>query len=112
MTLTIEVPDDLAAALSELPEAERNHYAVALMRAGWQANDDAAAMDADEIDEEAVAAIAEGLADMEAGRLLTIEQVDANIEAVLATLRREQERTPVESQYALPTRSAADAAAS
>jgi thiamine monophosphate synthase len=34
MTLTLELPDDLAAQLEKLPPEQRNNYAVAALRAG------------------------------------------------------------------------------
>jgi hypothetical protein len=33
-TITLTIPDDLAATLEAVPENERNHFAVALMRDG------------------------------------------------------------------------------
>jgi hypothetical protein len=39
-TITLDLPEDLAATLNAVPESERNHFAVALMREGLVAWDE------------------------------------------------------------------------
>lgn len=116
MTITLDLPEDLAAALADVPEADRSHYAVGLMRAALhnypEGEDEAlplrprSAYPSDAayiteavrlapsfgVDPEVAAALAEGIADAEAGRFLTLDQVDANIEAAFAARRKERER--------------------
>jgi predicted transcriptional regulator len=89
MTLTIEVPEALAARLAPLPESERQRYAIAWMQAGADAEDetdpDLSAEDFP-LTPEDIAAIRAGIADAEAGRIL-------DGETVLADLRRLSGRT-------------------
>lgn len=71
-TITLILPDDLAARLAILPDEEaRNRFAVAALAAGI------AALDADKGDDEAqtVTAVEEALAQMDAGRgLVSFEE--------------------------------------
>lgn len=63
MPLTIEIPDYLAEQLAAFPDV--NAFATAALEPALMDGDDGE--ETDEIDEEAVAAIAEGIADIEAG---------------------------------------------
>jgi len=81
MTITIDLPDELAARLAELlPEEERNRFAV---------NAIAEALEAHRRDSaECVAAVKEALADMKAGRnLIPFEGVCRQWEADKAARR-------------------------
>ena len=63
-SITIPLPEDLAERLAELPEDERQAFAVAALRDAVTERDLAATLtDADH------AAVAEGLADLDAGRV-------------------------------------------
>ncbi len=76
MTLTIDLPDDLAQRLrARAAEAGQdiNEYAIALFQ---EATDE-------EPDPELIAALREGMADLQAGNLLTLEQVDAAVDAAI-----------------------------
>ncbi len=76
MTITIELPDDLAERVrARAAEAGQdiNEYAVAMFREAVE----------EEPDPELIAALREGIADLEAGNLLTLEQVDAAVEAAI-----------------------------
>jgi predicted transcriptional regulator len=67
MTLTLELPDDLAARLASLSEAERSRYAVAALREKITVEDhDRAAP----LTPEDLEAIRQGLADSDAGRVI------------------------------------------
>jgi hypothetical protein len=72
-TVTLELPDDLAATLEAMPEDERNHYATALMRDGLAYREED-----EEADPEVIVALQASIAEVEAGgRLLTLEDMDA-----------------------------------
>jgi predicted transcriptional regulator len=68
MTLTIELPEDLAAQLASLPEEERNRYAVAALREKL-AEDAADEADLPPLTAEDLSAIGRGIADSDAGRV-------------------------------------------
>ena len=82
MALTIELPDDLAERLRVLAaEAGQdiNEFAVATLReVTWE-----------EPDPELIEALREGIAELEAGNLLTIKEVDAEIDARIAEAREQ-----------------------
>lgn len=65
MTITIELPEDVAARLSGLPEAERQAFAVAALR---QATERPGGVETFPLTEEDHRAIAEALSDLDAGR--------------------------------------------
>jgi predicted transcriptional regulator len=77
-TLTLTLPDDLAERLAVLPPSEVNAYAV-------QALADLVEADGadSELNEETIAAIEQGLADMDAGRTFSLEEVRARTDAAL-----------------------------
>jgi predicted transcriptional regulator len=80
MTLTIDLPEDVAAKMEQIPEAQRERYAIALLRRSLiqdapTQQELAAAGYASRADfEDACAGIAEGIADAEAGRTLSWEE--------------------------------------
>ncbi|HZT41180.1 MAG TPA: hypothetical protein VFA07_03280 [Chthonomonadaceae bacterium] len=81
MTITIDLPDELASRLAELlPEEERNRFAV---------NAIAEALEARRRDTaECVTAVEQALADMDAGRnLIPFEEVSRQWEADKTVLR-------------------------
>jgi hypothetical protein len=86
-TLTIELPEDLAARLlAILPPEEINAFAVALL-------EDALDQDADrELPEDLKDALREGKEDLEAGRFYPAEEMDARMEAFLQERREARER--------------------
>lgn len=70
MILTLDLPDDLAVLLSDVPEGEaRNRYAVALLRAGAASGEDDAVALLPPSPED-LAAIGRGLADADVGRMI------------------------------------------
>ena len=73
MTLTIQLPRDLAAQISALPEAERQAFAVAALREATAPRAAAAAATAEygPPTDEDHQAIAEALSDMDEGRAQT-----------------------------------------
>lgn len=76
MPLTIELPDDLAErvrALAAEAGQDINEFAVGVLRVVAE----------EEPDPELMAALRESIADLEAGNLLTLEQVDAAVEAAI-----------------------------
>ena len=76
MILTIELPDDLAErvrALAEEAGQDINEFAVAAIREIAE----------EEPDPELIAALRESIADLEAGNLRTLEEVDATVEAAI-----------------------------
>lgn len=97
MTITIEVPDDLAARLQTLPQAaaDLNAFVVAALAEKADVAQMDAEMDSDDyyvnengdLDPDLVAALRGGLADRDAGHLHTLEDVRAGVEAALAARR-------------------------
>lgn len=82
MTLTIEIPEALADQLRAEAAArgeDLNNYAVAKL-----AQHPVETEDGEEPDEGLIAALREGIADADAGRTLSLEEVDARIRAGLA----------------------------
>ena len=86
-TITLTLPDDLAATLSALPEDERDNYAVAALRAGIEAlaedtepetQEELAAL-AGPLTPEDIAALGRSFADADAGRMVDAETVFANL---------------------------------
>ena len=73
MTLTIQLPSDLAAQISALPETERHAFAVAALREAAQRRATAAVVTVQNtpLTEEDHGAIAEALSDLEQGRART-----------------------------------------
>ena len=69
MTLTIQLPSDLAAQISALPEAERQAFAVAALREAAERR--AALPENFLLTEEDHRAIAEALSDLDEGRART-----------------------------------------
>lgn len=92
MTITIELPEDLVAhaAAAGIDDIEINRIASAGAFGAVAAVSSRA--EAAEPDPEVIAAGLEALEDIAAGRLLTLEEVDANVEAVLAERRAARER--------------------
>jgi predicted transcriptional regulator len=76
MTITLTIPDDLAATLEVIPEHERNHFAVALMRDGlayreeeqYEETQEELAALAGPLTPEDLASLGRGFADADAGR--------------------------------------------
>jgi predicted transcriptional regulator len=96
MTITIELPDDLAKRLVSLPQASANLHAfavAALSEAADVAENEAYADE--ESPPEVIEALREGLADVQAGRTLSLEEADVQFESLLTAARarvREQIR--------------------
>jgi predicted transcriptional regulator len=75
-TITLDLPDDLAAALQAMPEGERNHFAVALMRDGLAYREEDERPETQEelaalvgpLTPEDIASLGRGFADADAGR--------------------------------------------
>jgi predicted transcriptional regulator len=72
-TITLNLPDDLAATLAAMPDDERNHFAIAALSAAIEQNEEAewtleelAAL-AGPLTPEDLASIARGLAEADAG---------------------------------------------
>jgi predicted transcriptional regulator len=65
-TLTIEIPDELAARIARLPLETRNNFAVAAI--------EAALFQEDDYTDEDDAAIAAGIEDVKAGRIRPAEE--------------------------------------
>ena len=86
MAITIELPDDLVEQLRALAaEAGQdiNEFAVAKLReATWE-----------EPDPELMEALREGIADLEAGNLRTLEQVDAAVYTAIHAALTERNRS-------------------
>jgi len=94
MTITLDLPEDLAAALSDVPEADRNRYAVALMRAGWwQSEDDGAEEEEGQtpLSQAELDSIGRGLAEADAGKGLPGESVLAELRQIVSATRRRVE---------------------
>jgi predicted transcriptional regulator len=84
-TITLTLPDDLAATLSALPEDQRNNYAVALMRQGLAVEAMEQEYEPDEAEKaEIVSALLESIEEEKAGRVLTLEEMDAALERHIA----------------------------
>ena len=91
--ITIELSDDLAARLASLPEAaDLSAFAASALA---EAADAAEAEAARELDPDLVVALREGAADLGAGRLLTLEQTAAAIDAALGARRPQEAREQV-----------------
>ncbi len=94
MTLTIEVPDDLAARLADLPaerqdaaRADANRYAVASLAQAVENGDDLAPMTADE-KADVYSSLAVSFAEADAGLLIPGDEVFARLEAKQAGRRK------------------------
>ena len=91
-TFTLTLPDDLAATLSALPEDERNNYAVAMLRKGIAFSQDEDLYEPDEAEKaEIVAALLESIEDEKAGRVLTLEEANAEFERFRAERQAEKQ---------------------
>lgn len=90
-TLTLSLPDDLARRLAALPAEEVNAFAVAALSDLVSGGED----EEGEPDPDLIAALRRGLADEEAGNLLTLEEAqahfDANFDAVFERVRAENQ---------------------
>jgi hypothetical protein len=85
-TITLTLPSDLAEILLALPEGvERNNYAVALMRDGLAVREEDERTG--EADPAVIEALQESVAQMKAGQLHTLEDMDAAIEEVFDARR-------------------------
>jgi predicted transcriptional regulator len=97
-TLTLHLPDDLAARLATLPQDEVNAFAVAaladLVSNGLESNgnegDDE--LTPGELTPDDLAAIGAGLADLDAGRVKPAAAVFAGMDAHLAELKRTKQQ--------------------
>lgn len=79
-TFTLDLPDELAERLAELPKPEVNAFAVIALT-DW-VNGAGHDLDAEfELDDETIVAVEEALNDVEAGRTIPFEQVRAEWEA-------------------------------
>ena len=77
-TLNLNLPDELAERLAELPADAVNDYAVsALTELAEEA----------EPDPDLIVALRAGVADLKAGRLLTLEQAEAEFDASFEAAR-------------------------
>ncbi len=86
MTLTLEIPEDLAPSLEAMPESQRHNFALAAMRnelLHWEELEPAEGEDLDEL----IAAIKESQEDIAAGRDMTCEEQDARLEAKFPWLK-------------------------
>ena len=89
---TLDLPDELAERLAELPKAELNAYAVSVFTPLVQTDED----DLDlELDADTIAAIQEGLDDVEAGRTISLEEAQAHFEAAFAARQQAREAAKV-----------------
>ena len=82
MTLILQMPDAMAERLRLLADAEgedMNSYALATLGIALTADDE------EIVDSELIAALEKASSDMDAGHFLTIDQVEANARAALAT---------------------------
>jgi hypothetical protein len=82
-TITLILPDDLAARFKTIPEDERNNYAVAILRRGVETNaeqDEEIVIDADET-EEITKALTEAFAQLDAGQGRPLEDFIAERKA-------------------------------
>lgn len=82
VTLTLDLPDDLANELMSMPEAERNRYVAVAMVRGADLVVDENDQDIAPTSEEDLAAIGRGLADSDAGRVM-------DADTFFAQMRRE-----------------------
>lgn len=94
---TLDLPDELAARLAELPKSEVNRFAVIaltdLVNGTSHIHEDDPALDVyPELDDETIAAIEEALNDVEAGRTIPFEQVRAEWEAEKAARHATREQ--------------------
>ena len=84
--MIIEIPEDLAEHIRAAAEAEGadvSNYALAKLEQIFAPDEE----DADESDEDLIAALRQGIADRDAGNLRTFEQVDGAVETALAARR-------------------------
>ena len=81
---TLNLPEELAARLAELPKAEVDAYAASVLTPLVNGDEEDDDLDL-ELDDETIAAIEEGLDDVEAGRTIPFEQVHAEWEAEKAS---------------------------
>ena len=82
-TFTLELPDDLAARMESIPPDQRNHYAVAALRAQME-EDELLAQEAHlhetyPLNEDDKASLARAFADVEAGRVYDGDTVMAEL---------------------------------
>lgn len=92
-TITLDLPDDLAATLQAMPEGERNHFAVALMRDGLayreeempETQEELAAL-AGPLTPEDLEAIGQGFAEADAGLGRPADEFFDELNAELAAL--------------------------
>jgi predicted transcriptional regulator len=80
MRLTLDIPDALAEQIRSAAAAagsDVNHYAVAKLEQVF-------AEEEEDVDEDLIAALREGLAQADAGQLRTQEEVDATVYAAIA----------------------------
>jgi predicted transcriptional regulator len=80
-TITLILPDDLAARFKTVPEDERNNYAVAILRRGFETNAEQDEEQFNTVDDDLYAAIAEGIAEFEAGKGRPLEDFIAERKA-------------------------------
>lgn len=87
MTLTLEIPEDLAPRFASMPESERPNFALAVIRSVMlqdEVIEPAEGQDLDELTE----AVHEGLAAIVAGEKgLTVDEVDARMKAKFPFLK-------------------------
>jgi predicted transcriptional regulator len=98
MILTLDIPDALADQLRAAADArgeDLNNYAVAKLEQVVAE----AAKETEETDSETdlMDALRQGIADEDAGRVLTLEQVDARVRATLARHNAEKAASPSQS---------------
>jgi len=80
---TLNLPEELAARLAELPKAEVDAYAASVLTPLVNGDEEDDDLDL-ELDDETIAAIEEGLDDVEAGRTIPLEEAQAHFEAAFA----------------------------
>jgi predicted transcriptional regulator len=78
ITITLDLPDDLAATLQAMPADERNHFATAALSAAINDEDDEENKPPVWTQED-LDSIGRGLADADAGRFVDAETVFANL---------------------------------
>lgn len=88
MTLTLEIPEDLAPRLEAMPESQRHNFALAAMRNELQhhGEDESEPAEGEEL-EELIAAIKESQEDIASGRTMTCEEQDIRLEAKFPWLK-------------------------
>ncbi|WP_395139285.1 hypothetical protein [Armatimonas sp.] len=90
MTLTLEIPEDLAPRFAAIPESERPRFALAAIRSVVFQDEQIEPAEGEDLDE-LIAAMKESEEDIAAGRTMTIEEMDARIKAKFSWIKTKSE---------------------